>query len=497
MATHGTEWGKVLVAADVDVAVVGGGGAGCSAAVAAARNGARVVLIERYGSLGGCMGPGGWAAGALDLAILDPHRFSVGKDEDKFSNGSNHWISTKHADPIAEDIRNHVIGCGLAGEWMARLFDLYEKIGPCPHFGNQAIRVEYLFNQMLQESGVQQMLQTYAADPILSAEGVVGGLYVENVSGRQAVRAKVTIDCTGNAAFAQRAGAPIVLPNRQPSMNITFSIANIDSKKFEKFIADRPPISRECNQWVDEVLIPDVDYVAGRLGAHITRLSPFADLVRRAWEDDGYQAVGWIGDVGRICMAFPVSGPKDGMLWDRADIDGDVDTLNAEHMTMLERDGRKYVFDTLLFMRKYFPGFDNAYLMYLSPYIGTRGGRAIEAEYIVTKQDLIDGRRHADVIHQTYDLRDAHNFADVPYRQLLPQKVEGLLAAGVAAHQKPPNLRCREGVMTMGEAAGIAAAICAKQGVMPRDIDIKALQRVLRKSGVNLGTPGRVAALGL
>ena len=148
-------------------------------------------------------------------------------------------------------------------------------------------------------------------------------------------------------------------------------------------------------------------------------------------------------------------------------------------------------------MRKYFPGFDNAYLMYLSPYIGTRGGRAIEAEYIVTKQDLIDGRRHADVIHQTYDLRDAHNFADIPYRQLLPQKVEGLLAAGVAAHQKPPNLRCREGVMTMGEAAGIAAAICAKQGVMPRDIDIKALQRVLRKSGVNLGTPGRVAALGL
>ena len=89
-------------------------------------------------------------------------------------------------------------------------------------------------------------------------------------------------------------------------------------------------------------------------------------------------------------------------------------------------------------MRKYFPGFDNAYLMYLSPYIGTRGGRAIEAEYIVTKQDLIDGRRHADVIHQTYDLRDAHNFADIPYRQLLPQKVEGLLAAGVAARGPGP-----------------------------------------------------------
>lgn len=494
--------GQVAIAADVDVAVVGGGAAGFAAAVTAARSGASVVLIERFGSVGGCMSTGGWAAGALDLALLDPQRFPVKGDEDKNSAPSTHWISTKHADPVPPDIREHVRGCGLAGEWMARLFDLYEQMGPIENFASTSLRVGYLCNQMLEESGAQQMLQTYAADPILSDNNTVQGLFIENVSGRQAVRAKVTIDCTANAGFSQRAGAPIVAPNRQPSMNISVAIANVDTDLFKQFVESRTTIPDKFNQWIDEVLIPDVDYVAGRLGAHINRLRPIADLIRRAWEDDGYQAIGWIGDVGRISFVFPwankqaqVVNPANGMLWERADIDGDVDTLNSEHMTMLERDTRKYMFNTVLFMRKYIPGFENSYLMHLSPYIGTRGGRAIEAQYIVTQQDIIDNTRHDDVIHQTYDLRDGYGFADIPYRQLLPKRVEGLLVAGVAAHQKPPNLRCRESVLTMGQTAGVAATMCAKTGVPPHDIDVKELQRVLHKSGVNLGPPQRVASL--
>ena len=99
------------------------------------------------------------------------------------------------------------------------------------------------------------------------------------------------------------------------------------------------------------------------------------------------------------------------------------------------------------------------------------------------------------MIHQVYDLRDAPGFADIPYRQLMPKRVDGLLAAGVAAHQKPPNLRCREGVLTMGEAAGIACAMCAQQDIFPRQLDVKQLQRALHASGVNLGTPQRVERL--
>jgi len=124
-----------------------------------------------------------------------------------------------------------------------------------------------------------------------------------------------------------------------------------------------------------------------------------------------------------------------------------------------------------------------------------RGGRAIKAEYIVTRQNLIDGRRHDDVIHQTYDLRTAKFFSDIPYRQLLPKRIEGLPVVGVAAHQKPPNLRGRANMLTMVQAAGIAAALCARQDVHPLDVDVKQVQRVLCDSGVVLGSAERVEQL--
>ena len=496
---HITTTEQITIVHDVDVAIAGGGAAGFAAAVAAARQGAKTVLVEKFGSIGGCMSTGGWAAGALDLALLDPRRFSVGADEHKNSGPDTHWIdNTSISEPVSPEIREHVRRCGLAGEWMARLFDLFELLGPCSNLANQAIRVGYLCNEMLQEANVVQLLQTYVGEPIMDDDRAVRGFFVENVSGRQAVRAKATIDATANAALSRRVGAPIVPCNREPSMNITVGIANVDSAKFDEFMEGRSQVPDELNRWIDEVLIPDVGYVRGRLGAHIDRIRPVADLIRKAWEDDGYQAMGWIGNVGRIGYVFPLKddkGPYEGMVWARADIDGDVDTLNAEHMTMLERDARRYMVDTVRFLRKYFPGFENAHLIYLSPYIGTRGGRAIEAQYIVTQQDLIDGRRHDDVIHQMYDLRFAHNWTDIPYRQLMPKRVDGLLVAGVAAHQKPPNLRCRESVLTMGEAAGIAGAMCAQQDISPRALDIKLLQRALRASGVNLGDPQRVAQL--
>ena len=77
----------------------------------------------------------------------------------------------------------------------------------------------------------------------------------------------------------------------------------------------------------------------------------------------------------------------------------------------------------------------------------------------------------------------------------MPQRIENLLAAGVSAHRKPPNIRGRETVMTMGEAAGIAAAMAANQSIFPREINVRSLQRKLVDSGVYLGDQSRVASL--
>ncbi len=476
---------KLPLVHDVDVAVAGGGAAGFAAAVAAARGGARVVLIEKFGTLGGCMSTGGWNAGALYLAAFDPEKFPVEK--------SQGYLRSQEEVPW-----DYVRTRGIAGEWMARLIDLDQVFGPNRNLADRAMRVGSLCADMVAEAGVELMLDTYVAGPILKDEYIACGLYVENVSGRQAVRARIVIDATANAAVAERTGAPLMGCNWQPSMNITFGIGDVDGHKFAEFVASRPQVPPEFNQWIDEVLIPDVGYASSRLGAHINRLRPVADLVRRAWEEDGYQAVGWIGDVARIAAVFPWNskGPFNNMQWERADIDGKLDTLDAEHITMLERDARSYMIETVKFYRRYLPGFENAYLLYLSPYIGTRGGRAIESEYVVTEEDFAQARRFDDVIYQWRDERyPTREFVDIPYRLLLPRRVENLLAAGVAAHRKPPNIRGRESVMMMGQAAGTAAALCARQNLYPRQLDVRQLQQALVDAGINLGPKERVDTL--
>ena len=121
-------------------------------------------------------------------------------------------------------------------------------------------------------------------------------------------------------------------------MNITFGYGNVDEKKWPKFVADRQEVPPEFNEWIDNNVVPQAGYIWWRLGAHISRLRPIADLVRRAQEEDGYHAVGKIGDIGRIALVFPWEGgkaPNNGMYWGRADIDGKIDTLNAEHMKAL------------------------------------------------------------------------------------------------------------------------------------------------------------------
>ncbi|MAE65379.1 MAG: hypothetical protein CMJ18_13995 [Phycisphaeraceae bacterium] len=479
---------RIPIIADVDVAVAGGGGAGVGAAVAAARLGASVMLVDRLGALGGCMGPGGWNAGAFSLKNLDFERFRE----------QPYFAFQAPREQIEADAMDVIRRCGIAGEWMSRVFDMDDDFGCRRNLADVSNRIADVCGRMVDEAGVRLMLDTTAADVVLEDGKTVCGLIVENASGRAAIRAKVVIDATANASVAQRAGAPLVASNWEPSMNITFGIGGTDDERFKQFIDGRkePPAD---NKWIDEVMIPEAGYIWWRLGAHISRMRPYADLFKKAQEETGYRAVGRVGDVGIIAAVFP--GPdgktsQDSMFWGRADIDGKIDTLDGDHMTTVERDARRYMMDTTRFLRQYVPGFENAYLLYLSPYIGTRGGRAIEAERIVNEDDLHAARRFDDVIARGQDGRYRKDApTDVPYRQLLPRRVENLLAAGVSAHRKPPNLRERTLVIHMGQAAGTAAALAAASGVTVREVDLRRLQRILFEEGVDLGGKDHVQAL--
>jgi len=458
---------RTEVVRDVDVAVAGGGIAGTMAAIAAARQGARTVLVDRFGTIGGNMVQGTWCAGGMHLALGFP---------DAFPNGLG----------------------GVPGEFIERLEAMRQEMGPQRNLGDRACLIGYLTFQMAEEAGVELMLSTYAVAPILEEEYIVRGLIVENKSGRQAIRAKVTIDATGDASIAARTGTPLTECNWEPSAGIAFGIDGIDGEKFAQFVAQRSDVPDELNRWVDEVLIKDVGYCTGRLGAHINRFRPIADLVRTAWETDGYCASGRIGEIGRIAIVLPwdTKAPRDGQAWGRADIEGKIDTLNAEHVTLMERDSRVYLYETVQFFRKYLPGFENACLIHTGAFLGARGGRSIEGDYVITGADISAARKFDDVIYRFGSSRfKADGLADIPYRMLLPKRVEGLLAAGRSAHRKPPNLRVRWSVMLMGQTAGIAAALAVRDGVHPRGLNVKKLQKALLAVGAELGPPERIKEL--
>lgn len=497
---------NIPIAHDVDVVVAGGGAAGFAAAVAAAREGASTVLVESFGTLGGCMSVGGWNAGGFSIKDLNYEKFRK-----TGWSGYLTYLATKQE--VGDETLDQMRTCGLAGEWMTKIFDMDDDYGPRHNLADTANRIGYICGQMVHEAGVTMMLNTYAADVIQGEDRVVRGLIVENTSGRQAIRAKVVIDATANAAIAARSGAPLMDNNWEPSLNITFGYGNIDAEKWQKFVAQRPEVPAEFNEWIDNELLPQAGYTWFRVFAHINRLRPIADLVRQAQENDGYHAIGKISEAGRIALVFPWEGgkaPKNGMYWGRADIDGKIDTLSAEDMTMVEREARRYLMETGQFFRKYLPGFENCYLLYSSAYIGKRGGRAIEAERVITPEDMFAARRLDDVISLHDDSRyhtahkprggmhdpdELNQPTDIPYRQLLPKRVENLLAAGVSAHRKPPNIRERTTVIVMGQAAGIAATIAARQDVFVRDIDVRHLQRRLQEEGVYLGPAEHVEAL--
>lgn len=160
------------------------------------------------------------------------------------------------------------------------------------------------------------------------------------------------------------------------------------------------------------------------------------------------------------------------------------------------------------FMRANAPGFEESYLAGMSAFVGMRGGPCIYGEYMLTVNDYQEGTKFADVIYRNihsgvpeYHAGEKTGF-DVPYRCILPRKIEGLLVIGRGASfyrrgHDPSAMRARASMMTMGQAAGTAAALAVRQGIPLRKLNIRKLQRDLLKSGINLGPDERLKELGL
>ena len=433
---------EINVYHEADVVVVGGGPGGHSAAVAAARNGARTILIERYGHLGG-MASGG-------LVILVPHMSDGGRE---------------------------IQIAGLCLEWMERLRKIpggfvgpkREEIGSTDpevlerwknHFSTVAdgkIRLSWtadpemlkcILNDMVEEAGVKLSLHSWGTQAIAD-KGTVKGVIFESKSGRQAVLGKVIIDGTGDADLLPSAGAEFdgaVDPKLRSSMlALVFRVGNCDFKKYNDFREKDPKKAQEL-----------------------------------------------VGELAKAAGTFllPIAGHRNDVVWVNNWIPG-LSSTSVDDLTRLEVSVRKMMRVGHDFMRKNFPGFENSFILDTASQTGTRGSRRLVGEYVVTADDMNSSKKFDDTIAVIPKIGPGGGgtCSYIPYRALVPIKVEGLLVAGRSfSSDKIANdsMNLIPHCCAMGEAAGTAAALAVKQGISPRKLDYKLLQKTLVKQGAAL-----------
>jgi len=455
---------SIPVVGDVDVLVAGGGIAGSTAAVTAARSGAQTMLIDRFGCLGGNMGPGIFSGGYGMMGYGFPSCMTEGLT-------------------------------GIPGEFVRRCESyLGEPLMLIQYnYCRDSQVVSYVWSKMMQESGVRLLLNAYATQPIMEGNRATG-LVVENKSGGQAIRAKVVIDATGDADVAMRAGAQVDEGQGYFHPGMYFAMGDVDDQKYLAFLHQVGEPDPDDLEWAQQVFERED-------GRFVPRLNPLIKFYREAWELGEYTIVGKIGDLATVTVDHGLYVPSHGIVGAQIGLQAKQKAPSGDVAVMseLESGCRRYIFQTAQFLRRHVPGFEHSYLHLISPYFASRGGRSIVSERPVTMDDFENEQRFDDVVFVASSGREkAESGFDFPYRQFLPRGVEGLLVTGRSAIIRPPTTRTRWKVLLMGQATGLAAAMAATGGVTPREVNVKELQSVLyHKFQLPLGDKGRMRELGL
>jgi len=496
---------SVPVAADVDVLIVGAGIAGSAAAVAAARNGAKTLVVDRFGYPGGNMGPG-MVGGSPNMEI-----------------------------PKAMGDRL----TGIPGEFIKRCEEYCG--GPLlAHYFRDSQVISYVWTQMMQEAGVQFMYNTYAGDPIMEGDRVTG-LLVENKNGTQAIRAKVVVDATGDADVAARAGAPTDGGKNLFHPGTYWAMANVDIDRYweEIYPMWTPPTPEEERlvgpryirgsdeysftprpedvSWaesIDRSIDKPHPSLAGM--AKSRSHGPLFPYYRPAWESGEYKFMQEINGLGYVradhglfravsgiqYVSDPLRMGKYGIIGALVGVWRNENPTSGDTsvMTAIEVKARSFIFETSQFLIRRVPGFEKAYLHIIAPYFNSRGGRSAISDRPVTREDVSQGKRFNDAVFQMISPVDSGKVIayDFPYRQLLPQGVDGLLVTGRACIIQPPVMRVRWMVLLMGQAAGVAAALVARTDAATREPNVKELQSLLyHKYQAPFGDESRLQELGL
>lgn len=416
---------EIPVSRKVEVLVLGAGPAGCAAAIMAARMGAKTLLVDFMSVPGGVS-----TAGMM-----------------------SHYTGT--------------VDSKLYKEVLQRMADKNEgeAKGVCS-VRIDPVQMTLVWIELLEEAGAELLLYTMACEPIMKGN-CVKGIIIQNKSGRSAIFADAVIDATGDGDIAARAGAEFVMGREsdgsmQPA-TLMFKVAGVD---MERAVF---PGSFETEVQTDK----------GELQALAKEILPHP--------------------AGHVLLyRSTLNGIVTVNMTNAIQIDG----TDADSMTQAEITCRKQIPAIVAFLREYAPGYENCYVIAAASLIGIRETRHFKGVYTLTKEDILEKKQFEDwVVRGAQFNFDIHNMTGgsldktgvqkkfpknvsytIPYRCLLPEKVDGLLLAGrniSGTHMAHSNYRAMPICLAMGEAAGIAAAIAVKKGVKLRDVVVKCIQECL------------------
>lgn len=417
---------EIPVTNEVDVLVVGGGPAGIGAALASAREGLNTMLIEQYGFLGGM-----WTAGLVNPLFDHKNKGGIVREIVNRLRGMNGWRD-HHSDRPRLDT-----------------FD--------PE------KMKYLSDSMMEESNVSLLFHTFAVDTVVE-EDTIKGVIVENKSGRSAILAKIVIDCTGDGDIAARSGAPYEKGRSEDGllqpMTMMFRLANVT---FQQDNNDQ-----------------------------LCKLIELA--IEQGAEYELPYRHGWV-------IHLPTQGDA---VVQHTHIYG-LDATSAADLTKAEIQARRQVMATVDLLQSDVPEFRSIRLIQTPVNIGVRETRRIMGEYVLTREDVVNGRKFDDgVVDVTFGI-DIHDPApeseirpergrmkpyQIPYRCLVPQKIDSLLISGrciSGTHEAHASYRVTGDCMAMGEAAGLASAMCLRDGLIPRELDGRRVSNLLRERNILLG----------
>jgi len=429
-----------------DVLVVGGGPAGTAAAVAAAREGAEVTLLERYNHLGG-LSTGGLVIWIDRMTDWEGRPTIRGFAEELLARLPRDAI----AGPAAEDWGSR--DPTRAAYWALRTAAYHGIVTWSPTIDPE--RLKLLSEDFLLEHKVRLVYHSWASMPIVE-NGTVRGVVFESKEGRQAVFAKVVIDATGDGDIFARAGAPsetdIEENDIHHCLNTAFLFGGVDMNRFIEFRAGQP--------------------------------EQYSEFMRRGRETCGLferAFVSWRNDVALFI------GPRQ----------SGYSGLNVDDLSDVDIRSHRVMAGMLAYYRANAPGFENAFLMLSAPQTGVRHTRRLEGVGRVTRAQWPTAMVHADEIGVTPSVSPKFPNISIPLGALLPASLDGLLAPGRHVACDPSShgfMREIPQCWVTGQAAGVAAAVAVSQGVEPRAVDVARVQSRLRGQGVYLRTAEEAAA---